>query len=75
MFDFDPFDMDMDGDVDGVDFLGFDYLMRHVLGYDEDDDDDARTARYSVTDDDEQEEYDVRDDEEEPDTWYDDETD
>ncbi|MDH4208058.1 MAG: hypothetical protein OEV76_04215 [Anaerolineae bacterium] len=28
-----PFDMDFDGDVDGIDFLGFDYLVRHVLGY------------------------------------------
>ena len=31
MPDFNAFDMDMDGDVDGIDFLGFDYLMRHVL--------------------------------------------
>lgn len=34
MPDFNPFDMDFDGDVDGIDFLGFDYLVRHVLGYD-----------------------------------------
>lgn len=32
MPDFDPFDMDMDGDVDGVDFLGFDQLVRHIEG-------------------------------------------
>lgn len=31
MPDFNPFDMDFDGDVDGIDFLGFDYLMRRVL--------------------------------------------
>lgn len=31
MPDFNTFDMDMDGDVDGVDFVGFDYLMRYVL--------------------------------------------
>jgi len=31
MPDLDLFDMDMDGDVDDVDFLGFDYLMRHFL--------------------------------------------
>lgn len=37
--DFNPFDMDFDGDVDGIDFLGFDYLMRHVLGPDESEDD------------------------------------
>ncbi len=30
-----PFDMDFDGDVDGIDFLGFDYLMRRVLRPDE----------------------------------------
>jgi hypothetical protein len=27
-----PFDMDFDGDVDGIDFLGFDYFMRHGPG-------------------------------------------
>jgi hypothetical protein len=32
MPDLNPFDMDSDGDVDGVDFLGFDYFMRHVQG-------------------------------------------
>jgi hypothetical protein len=31
MPDFNPFDMDLDGDVDGIDFLGFDCLTRHVL--------------------------------------------
>jgi hypothetical protein len=34
--DFNPFDMDLDGDVDGIDFLGFDYLVRRVLRSDED---------------------------------------
>lgn len=28
---FNPFDMDFDGDVDGIDFLGVDYLVRRVL--------------------------------------------
>ena len=36
---FNPFDMDMDGDVAGIDFLGFDYLVRHVLSSDEPEDD------------------------------------
>lgn len=31
MPDFNPFDMDLDGYVDGIDFLGFNCLMRHVL--------------------------------------------
>lgn len=35
MFDFDPFDMDFDGDVDPFDFLGFDHLLRQVLWCDE----------------------------------------
>ena len=45
MPEFNPFDMDFDGDVDGIDFLGFDYLVRRVLGTEqgqeevEDDDD------------------------------------
>jgi hypothetical protein len=39
MPDFNPFDMDGDGDVDGIDFLGFDYLMRYVVGRKEDKDD------------------------------------
>ena len=34
MPEFNPFDMDFDGDVDGIDFLAFDYLIRHVLGRD-----------------------------------------
>ena len=32
MPDSNPFDMDLDGDVDGIDFLGFDYFMRHGPG-------------------------------------------
>lgn len=32
MPDHNPFDMDLDGDVDGIDFLGFDYFMRHGPG-------------------------------------------
>jgi len=31
MPDFNPFDMDLDRDIDGIDFLGFDYLVRRVL--------------------------------------------
>lgn len=38
MFDFDPFDMDMDGGVHPIGFLGFDYLIRYVLGRDDDED-------------------------------------
>jgi hypothetical protein len=55
MPDFNPFDMDLDGDVDGIDFLGFDCLTRHVLqpdgeaddywhGEDEADDDEHETG-------------------------------
>lgn len=36
MPDFNPFDMDTDGDIDGIDFLGFHYLTRHVLQPDDD---------------------------------------
>jgi hypothetical protein len=32
MPDFNPLDMDFDRDVDGVDLLGFDYLVRHGAG-------------------------------------------
>lgn len=32
MPDFNPFDMDLDGDVDGIDFLWFDYFMRYGPG-------------------------------------------
>ena len=32
MPDSNPFDMDLDADVDGIDFLGFDYFMRHGPG-------------------------------------------
>ncbi|HUW12645.1 MAG TPA: hypothetical protein VM537_23155 [Anaerolineae bacterium] len=38
--DFNPFDTDSDGDVDGINFLGFDYLIRRVLRPDEDKRDD-----------------------------------
>ena len=46
MPEFNPFDMDFDGDVDGIDFLGFHYLMRRVMRTDRDqeevrDDDDS----------------------------------
>jgi hypothetical protein len=29
----DPFEMDFDGDVDAIDSVGFDYLVRHMLGF------------------------------------------
>jgi hypothetical protein len=32
MPDSSPFDMDLDGDVDGIDFLGFDYFVRNSQG-------------------------------------------
>lgn len=35
MFDFDPFDMGFDGDVDGIDFFGLDDLMRQGVHLDE----------------------------------------
>ncbi|HUT02686.1 MAG TPA: hypothetical protein VM163_02205 [bacterium] len=45
MPNFNPFDMDFDGDVDGIDFLGFDCLVRRMLRADEDErDDDERNA-------------------------------
>ena len=31
MSDFNPFDMDMDGDVDAIDFLGFHFMTQHLL--------------------------------------------
>ena len=31
MPEFNPFDIDFDGHVEGTDFLGFDYLVRRVL--------------------------------------------
>lgn len=61
MFDFEPFDMDSEGDVDGIDFLGFDYLMRYVFAPDGSEDrcdelrantadDDVSTLDYAPTD-------------------------
>jgi hypothetical protein len=47
MFDVDPLDMDMDGDVDGIDFLGFDYLIRYLLGR-EDSEEDETTEDYGM---------------------------
>lgn len=31
MPDFNPFDIDFDGDVDAIDLLGSDQVMRHIL--------------------------------------------
>jgi hypothetical protein len=39
--DLDPFDLDLDGDVDGIDFPRFDRPMRRVLRPDEDEQDDG----------------------------------
>jgi hypothetical protein len=51
MPDFNRFDMDFDGDVDGIDFLGFDYLIRHVLQpEDEEERDDAKWYTSRATD-------------------------
>ena len=54
---FDPFDMDFDGDVDGIDFLGFDYLMRCLLGrrQPEDADESAADRRSSADEEDSEE--------------------
>jgi hypothetical protein len=61
MPDFNPFDMDFDGDVDGIDFLGFDYLMRRVLQRDQDERDcgeqNALRAHDEWYDDDQTEDY------------------
>ena len=35
MPEFNPFDMDLDGDVDGIDFLGFQYLVQAASGFHE----------------------------------------
>jgi hypothetical protein len=51
MADFNPFDMDFDGGVDGIDFLGFDYLARHVLQpEDEEERDDTKWCASCTTD-------------------------
>lgn len=47
MFDFDPFDPNVDGDAEGIDFLGFHYLMPCVLRVDHDPD----GERYAAWDD------------------------
>jgi len=66
MPDFNPFDMDMDGDVDGIDFLGFRYLMRRVLQPDaKEQDGDAWSA--SRTD---NEAHDKWDDDDETEDYY-----
>ncbi|HUS69331.1 MAG TPA: hypothetical protein VM075_00970 [Anaerolineae bacterium] len=53
MPDFNPFDMDFDGDVDGIDFLGFDYLARRVLQPDRDEEADDGWDGEDAADDDE----------------------
>ena len=52
MRDVNPFDMDLDGDVDGIDFLGFHHLMRHVVQPDEDEEADDRWDDEDETEDD-----------------------
>lgn len=49
-----PFDMDFDGDVDGIDFLGFDYLMRCILGRQQPEDDDDSAAASHPSEDEEE---------------------
>ena len=51
MLGLDPFDMDFDGDVDGIDFLGFDYLMPCLLDRRRPEDaDESAAARRSCAD-------------------------
>ena len=60
MPEFNPFDMDFDGDVDGIDLLGFDYLARWVLQQGEDEQDgDASNASYTDDEWDESDETEV----------------
>ena len=68
MFDFDPFDMDMDGDIDGIDFLGFDHLMRYVLGRRQvEDEEDTASRSHSPVHHHQDENHDAWDHEEEDD--------
>jgi len=64
MPDFNPFDMDFDGDVDGIDFLGFHYLTRHVLQPDEDKED-GNPWEASCIDDERDDDFETEDDFEE----------
>jgi hypothetical protein len=68
MPDFNPFDMDFDGDVDGIDFLGFDYLTRHVLKSDQGEEGDDTSDDDGQADDDKWDDDDRADDDE----WDDD---
>ncbi|MCJ7618768.1 MAG: hypothetical protein MUP64_00945 [Anaerolineae bacterium] len=70
MPDFNPFDMDLDGDVDGIDFLGFHYLMRRVLQPDRDEDaDDGRGGEDAADDDEHETENDYEESEVDGDDW------
>lgn len=42
MFDLDPFDVNTDGVVDGIDFLAFDYLMQQLLAPEDEASDEAK---------------------------------
>ena len=72
MPDFNPFDMDLDGNVDGIDFLGFDYLTRHVLQPDRDEEaDDGRDGEDETDDDEWHDEHETEIDEDDDDSWED----
>jgi len=79
MPDSNPFDMDFDGKVDGIDFLGFDYLMRRVLQPDRDEEaDDGSDDDHEANDDESNDEDDPEDDyedseidEDDVDSWQD----
>lgn len=63
MFEFNPFDVDMDGDLDGMDFLGLQCLTRHVLKADQDAED-SHSWYVSCTDDEAHDQWDVHDESE-----------
>ncbi len=48
MFEFDP--LDMDGDVDGIDFLGFDYLIQHLLAPEDEASDEVKEEDHLLDD-------------------------
>ena len=50
MFEFEFFDMDMDGDVDGNDFLGFDYLIQHLLAPEDEASDEVKEEDHLLDD-------------------------
>jgi len=72
MPDSNPFDMGFDGDVDGIDFLGFDYLMRRVLQPARDEEaDDGWDGEDEADDDEWHDEHETEIDEGDDDSWED----